>query len=102
MLGQGYEFGDYFLGKFGARRGWPIWREISGAEGNAQDYIIAVYHENVRFPLLRRTDGQHCKLTTEQWLGRVDNLDLGYFFRLWVLERGIKLLVRSTRSIMSA
>jgi hypothetical protein len=45
---------------------------------------------------MRGTDRQHEKAATEKGMCRVYDFDLGYNLFKWVLEGGIKLMVRST------
>ena len=49
-----------------------------------------------------RTDRQNWKAATEKWVCWICDFDLGHILFQWVIEGGIKLIVRSTEWITTA
>jgi len=61
--------------------------------------MLAIGDKDVTRILWRRTDRQNRKAAAEKWMCWVCDLDLGHIFFQWVIEGGIKLIVRSMKSI---
>jgi hypothetical protein len=53
-------------------------------------------------PLWWGAEREQQKPTTEKGVGRVCDLDLGHVLLRWVVEGGIKMMARSTGSIMTS
>src|SRR5215470_1992477 len=89
-------------GKFreGSRLGW--WRDqIRGGLGNPQDHGGAVGDKDIAHAVRARTSREQDKTATEERMAGVGDLDFCQVVDRWVVDRGIKMFGRSTRSTMT-
>src|SRR5262249_11606405 len=86
-------------GKFreGSRRG--RWRDqIRGGLGNPQDHGVAVGDKEIAHAVSARTRREQYKTATEERMAGVGDLDFCQVVDRWVVERGMKVFGRLTRS----
>jgi hypothetical protein len=101
LLEQGEQVLESRCRESGAPRRAKGSPEAGGGDGEAEAQGAAVGHEDVAGALRELTDGEDGEPPPVERMGGVGYLDLFLTRRWWVLERGIMLSDRSTRSTMA-
>src|SRR5260370_40619053 len=84
--------------RYGSRLG--RWQDqIRGGLGNPQDHGVVVGDKDIAHAVSARASREQDKTATEEWMAGIGDLDFGQVVYRWVVDRGIKVFGRSTKSI---
>ena len=103
MLGQSDEFCDRVRGECSGDAGW-LREEIGHGARDAEDHPLLIRDEHMICLRLLGRGGTQRETTPKEGVGRVGDLDVDPLLLCeggWVIERGIKVIDRSTTLTMT-
>src|SRR5262249_4188736 len=95
-----HQLSDSMRGQFSPWcRLWRCGDETGGHVGQTQHHGVAVGDEDIAHAVGARAGREQCKAAPEEGMGGIGDLDFRRVVYRWVVDRGIKMYGRLTKSI---